>query len=85
MDSMQPVLPAERIRIYGIDGSRDGKAQTKIEKYSSIKILDEHIVHQCQEREFGIRWLQGAHPQLGAIIQGQHGYETVQKFSRYKF
>ena len=80
---MQPVLPAERIRIYGFDGSRDGKTQTKIEKFSSIKILDEHILHESSEKEIGIRWLQGAHPHLGAIIQGQHGYETVQKFTRH--
>ena len=83
MDSLQPVLPTERIRIYGFDGSRNGQTQTKTEKLTSIKILDEHIVHQCSEKEMGIRWLQGAHPHLGAIIQGQHGYETVQKFTRH--
>lgn len=34
-------------------------------------------------QESGIRWLQGAHPEMGTIIEGKNGYETVQKFTRY--
>ena len=83
MDSLQPILPAERIRIYGLDGSRDGKNQTKNQKLeSTIKILDEKIIHRCYSKESGVRWLQGAHPHIGEIIQGKTGLETVQKFTR---
>jgi len=82
MDSMQPVLPAERIRIYGFDGSGYGQTETKNQKSSSIKILDELVTYKCSIRESGIRWLQGAHPEMGTIIEGKNGYETVQKFTR---
>ena len=79
MDSMQPVLPAERIRIYGFDGSRDGKTQTTHKKCTKIRILDEQIINQ----EEGLRWLEGKHPHLGKVITGKDGFETVQKFIRY--
>ncbi|NCA14449.1 MAG: hypothetical protein EBS89_10000, partial [Proteobacteria bacterium] len=83
MDRMQPILPAERIRIYGLDGSRDAKAQAKHQKLeSNIKILDEKITHRCCSKESGVRWLQGAHPHIGEIIQGRTGVETVQRFTR---
>ena len=83
MDSLQPILPAERIRIYGLDGNRDGKNQTKNQKLeSTIKILDEKITHRCCSKESGVRWLQGAYPHIGEIIQGKTGIETVQKFTR---
>jgi len=29
-----------------------------------------------------VRWLQGAYPHIGEIIQGKTGIETVQKFTR---
>lgn len=81
MDSMQPILPTERIRIYGVDRSRDGQTQTK--NQTNIKILDEKIIHRCCKKESGIRWLQGAHPHIGEIIKGKTGFETVQKFTRH--
>ena len=83
MDSVHPILPAERIRIYGLDRSRDGQTKTKDQKSPSIKILDELVTYKCSNRENGIRWLQGAHPEMGTIIEGKNGYETVQKFTRY--
>jgi hypothetical protein len=73
-------LPAERIRIYGVDRSRNGKIETKDQK---VHILDEQITHQCSKQISGIRWIKGAYPQMGAIIEGKNGYETVQKFTRY--
>jgi hypothetical protein len=30
----------------------------------------------------GIRWLLGAHPDLGEIIHGKNGFETIQKFCK---
>ena len=84
MDSMQPILPAERIRIYGTDRGGYGQTKTKNQKLeTNIKILDEKIIHRCGKKESGVRWLQGAHPHIGEIIQGKTGIETVQKFTRH--
>jgi len=84
MDSMQPILSAERIRIYGTDRSGYGQTKTKNQKLEiNIKILDEKIIHRCGKKESGVRWLQGAHPHIGEIIQGKTGLETVQKFTRH--
>ena len=85
MDSLQPVLPTERIRIYGFDGSRNGQTQTKNQKPEHIKILDEQILEKCQQKESGVRWLKGAFPALGIIIKGKDGYETIQKFTRLAY
>ena len=83
MDSLQPILPTERIGIHGLDGSRDGQTKTKNQKPEFIKILDEQIIEKCSEKESGVRWLKGAFPHLGIIIKGKEGYETIQKFTRF--
>lgn len=30
----------------------------------------------------GIRWIEGSHPELGRVINGRNGLETLQKFTR---
>ena len=82
MDSMQPILPSERIRIYGVDRSWDEETSAKHKKQNAIKILDEQITYRCDGKEIGLRWLSGAHPELGTIIHGCNGFETIQKFQR---
>ena len=34
------------------------------------------------DTELGIRWIEGSHPQLGQIISGKNGFETIQRFMR---
>jgi len=83
MDSMQPILPSERIRIYGVNGGGAEQAQKTIEGSTAIKILDEQITFCNQEQQIGIRWLEGAHPSLGTIISGKNGLETIQRFAKF--
>ena len=77
----------EKAKKYIYDGDKlfDGsQTKTKNQKLeTNIKILDEKIIHRCGKKESGVRWLQGAHPHIGEIIQGKTGLETVQKFTRH--
>lgn len=81
MDSLQPILPTERLRIHGSDRSWDGKVKAAYQRRTNIRILDQQITKRTEEMVHGLRWLEGAHPQLGEVIQGKNGAETVQKFT----
>lgn len=45
----------------------------------SIEVLDEHIIWQQGSFYHIKRWLRGVHPNLGIIVNGLTGLETVQE------
>lgn len=49
-----------------------------------IIILDEHILYQSGSFYRVRRWLKGIHPDLGTIIWGLSGFETVQEIDVVK-
>lgn len=81
MDSMQPILPTERLRIHGLDRSWDGKVKAAHQRRTNIRILDQQITKRTEDMIHGLRWLEGNHPHLGEVIQGAKGLETIQKFT----
>jgi hypothetical protein len=44
-----------------------------------IEILGEQVIERNGDRKKVRRWLRGKHPELGKIIRGYTGYETVQE------
>ncbi len=48
-----------------------------IVEMDGIEILDEHVIHRnnsyCRVRQ----WLRGVHPELGVIVKGWTGLETL--------
>lgn len=43
----------------------------------NIEILDEHIIYQNGPYKRIKRWIKGVHPQLGVVIKGLTGWETM--------
>lgn len=84
MDSVRPILPSKRIRIHGVDRSRDEQIKAASKGLPSMKVLDEQITHSCGEVEIGVRWIDGSHPCLGKVIDGKNGTETIQSFRRFR-
>ena len=82
MDSLQPILPSERIHLHGIDRSGNGETQTKTQESTRLEILDEKILFKSGSFEKVKRWIKGKHPTLGQIMWGFTGWETVQEYSR---
>lgn len=50
----------------------------------NLEILDEQITHKYGCFEKGKRWVKGKHPDLGVLVQGITGCETLIEFSRIK-
>lgn len=85
MGSLQPTLSSEGILLHGSNGSGNGETQTENQESQQpqrIEILDEVIICKSGCFERGRRWLRGRHPELGTILWGITGWETMQEFDR---
>lgn len=44
-----------------------------------VEILGEEVIHQSGCFRRVRRWIKGVHPELGTLVQGYTGWETVQE------
>lgn len=49
-----------------------------------IEILSEEVLHQQGSYRRVRRWLKGKHPELGTLVQGWTGWETMQEIDVIK-
>jgi len=85
MDSLPTTLRSEGMEFYGND--REGDRETKNGSEGNekaLEILDEQIFYKQGCFEKGRRWIKGCHPELGVLVHGWSGWETVQDFDRIR-